>query len=70
MGLEDGCVGEVGVVWKREFLDARPGEVDVEEEEERAEAKDGALLRSVSNDSKAAVETYARRILYRIGQGD
>lgn len=30
--------------WEWEFFDARPGEVDVEEEEENAEAQDRALV--------------------------
>lgn len=52
LGLQDCGVGrrwgDVGVVggrgWERELFDARPGQVDVEEEEENAEAEDRALV--------------------------
>ena len=52
LGLQDGCIGVRvrGFVrgWRGrgrecEFLDSRPGEVDVEEEEEDAQAHDRAV---------------------------
>jgi hypothetical protein len=44
LGLQERCVGRApAAVREGEFLDARPGEVYVEEEEQDAEAEDGAV---------------------------
>lgn len=37
-----------GRLWEGKFLDARPGEIDVEEEEKNGQAEDGALGTGVS----------------------